>query len=173
VPIWLLGSSDFSARMAAALGLPFAFASHFAPEELLNALEIYRARFRPSATLAKPYAIVGVPLVAAETDDRAKYLATTPYQRALSLIRGENMQLKPPVENMEALWSPEEKLAVQSRMAVAITGSAETVQSRLTLLCEATQADEFMFVSDLYAHEDRLRSFEIAARVMAQPLVNK
>ncbi len=172
VPIWLLGSSDFSARMAAGLGLPFAFASHFAPEQLLEALEVYRARFRPSALLAKPYAIVGVPLVAAESDDRAKYLATTPYQRALSLIRGENMQLKPPVDNMETLWSAEEKFAVQSRMAVAIIGGAETVQERLRLLRKATQADEFMFVSDLYAHEDRLRSFEIAANVMTQSFIS-
>ncbi len=171
VPIWLLGSSDFSARMAAALGLPFAFASHFAPEELLHALEVYRSRFKPSAALAKPYAIVGVPLVAADSDKRAKYLATSPYQRALSLIRGQNMQLKPPVENMDLLWSPEEKLAVQSRMAVAIIGGAKLIKERLELLQEATQADEFMFVSDLYEHADRLRSFEIAANVMNKSFV--
>ena len=172
VPIWLLGSSDFSARMAAALGLPFAFASHFAPEELLHALEIYRSRFKPSAALAKPYAIVGVPLVAADTDERAKYLATTPYQRGLSLIRGQNMQLKPPVEDMDTLWSPEEKLAVQSRMAVAIIGGAALIKERLKLLQEATRADEFMFVSDLYEHVDRLRSFEIVANVMSKSFVS-
>jgi luciferase family oxidoreductase group 1 len=172
VPIWLLGSSEYSAKMAAAMGLPFAFASHFAPEQLLEALEVYRARFRPSKHLSKPYAIVGVPLVAAQTDDRAEYLATTMYQRALNLIRGENIQLKPPVEDMDSLWSRAEKFAVQSRMAVAAIGSAKTVRERLTRLHEATQADEFIFVSDLYAHEDRLRSFEITAKVMGQSLVS-
>ncbi|MBC7999706.1 MAG: LLM class flavin-dependent oxidoreductase [Leptolyngbya sp.] len=168
VPIWLLGSSDFSAKLAAEEGLPFAFASHFAPEELLRSLELYRTRFRPSATLRKPYAIVGVPLVAADTDDHAKFLATTPLQRGLSLIRGESMQLKPPVKNMDQLWSVQEKAAVESRMAVATIGGAETVRERLERLKDVTQADEFIFVSDLYDHKDRLRSFEIAANVMTQ-----
>lgn len=170
VPIWLLGSSDFSARLAAELGLPFAFASHFAPEDLLLALKVYRSHFKPSATLSQPYVIVGVPLVAAETDEQAKFLATTPLQRGLALIRGENMQLKPPieVEEMDRVWSHSEKLAVQSRMAIAIIGGADTIADRLSLLHKATQADEYMFVSDLYEHADRLRSFEIAAGVMKQ-----
>ncbi len=172
VPIWLLGSSDFSARLAAELGLPFAFASHFAPEELLLALKVYRTRFRPSASLAEPYAIVGVPLVAADTDEHAKFLSTTPIQRGLSLIRGENMQLKKPVHDMDQLWSHTEKAAVQSRMAIAIVGSEETVGNRLRLLHEATQADEFMFVSDLYEHSDRLRSFEIGAKAMSHSFVH-
>lgn len=168
VPIWLLGSSDFSAKLAAEEGLPFAFASHFAPEELLRSLELYRNRFRPSVFLGKPYAIVGVPLVAADTDDQAKFLATTPLQRGLSLIRGESMQLKPPVKNMDQLWSVQEKAAVESRMAVATIGGADTVREKLEKLKAVTQADEFIFVSDLYDHEDRLRSFEIAANVMTQ-----
>lgn len=168
IPIWLLGSSDYSAKLAAEEGLPFAFASHFAPEELLRSLHLYRSRFRPSAHLSKPYAIVGVPLVAADTDERAQFLATTPMQRGLSLIRGESMQLKPPVKNMDELWSVHEKAAVESRMAIGTIGSAETIRERLERLQEATKADEFIFVSDLYDHEDRLRSFEIAANVMSQ-----
>ncbi len=167
VPIWLLGSSDFSARLAAEEGLPFAFASHFAPEELLVAIKLYRSRFKPSKTLQKPYVMIGVPLVAADSDDEAKRLATTPMQRGLSLIRGENMQLKPPVsiEQMENLWSAGEKQAVLNRMAVAIIGGAETVKANLERLLEVTAADELIFVSDLYEHEDRLRSFEIVAQI--------
>ncbi len=173
VPIWLLGSSDFSARLAADLGLPFAFASHFAPEELMPALKIYRQRFKPSDVLDKPYTIVGVPLVAAESDEKAQSLATTPMQRGLNLIRGQNMKLRPPVENMDLLWSVYEKAAVQSRMAVAIVGGAASIRERLERLQEITQADEFIFVSDLYEHEDRLRSYEIAAQVMQQKSLAK
>jgi len=173
VPIWLLGSSDFSARLAAEEGLPFAFASHFAPEELLPALKLYRSRFKPSKVLAAPYVMVGVPLVAADDDVRADFLSTTPMQRGLSLIRGESMQLRPPVDNMDNLWSYNEKAAVQSRMAVAIVGGAERIKKRLELLQEATAADEFMFVSDLYEPADRLRSFEIAALVMREKSLSR
>ena len=167
VPIWLLGSSDFSARLAAEEGLPFAFASHFAPEELLVAIKLYRNRFKPSKALQKPRVMIGVPLVAADTDELASHLATTPMQRGLSLIRGENMQLKPPVslEQMETLWSANEKQAVLSRMAIAIIGGVETVRTKLERLLEVTAADELMFVSDLYEQQDRLRSFEIVAQI--------
>lgn len=167
VPIWLLGSSDFSARLAAEEGLPFAFASHFAPEELLVAIKLYRSRFKPSKALQKPHVMIGVPLVAADTDELASYLATTPMQRGLSLIRGENMQLKPPVtlEQMETLWSANEKQAVSNRMAIAIIGGVDTVKAKLERLLEVTAADELMFVSDLYEQQDRLRSFEIVAQI--------
>lgn len=167
VPIWLLGSSDFSARLAAEEGLPFAFASHFAPEELLVAIKLYRNRFKPSKALLKPHVMIGVPLVAADTDELASNLATTPLQRGLSLIRGENMQLKPPVtlEQMETLWSANEKQAVSNRMAIAIIGGVETVKTKLERLLEVTAADELMFVSDLYEQQDRLRSFEIVAQI--------
>lgn len=167
VPIWLLGSSDFSARLAAEEGLPFAFASHFAPEELLLAIKLYRSRFKPSKALQEPYVMIGVPLVAAETDEIANHLATTPMQRGLSLIRGESMQLKPPVsvEQMDNIWSAREKQAVLSRMAIGIIGGANTVRTKLERLLEVTEADELMFVSDLYEHEDRLRSFAIVAEL--------
>ncbi|CAN5584881.1 LLM class flavin-dependent oxidoreductase [soil metagenome] len=169
VPIWLLGSSDFSARLAAHEGLPFAFASHFAPEELLLAIKLYRSKFRPSKTLQEPYVMIGVPLVAADTDELANNLATTPMQRGLSLIRGENMQLKPPVpvEQMDNIWSAREKQAVLSRMAIAIIGGAKTVASKLERLLEVTEADELIFVCDLYEQQDRLRSFEIVAEIKA------
>lgn len=169
IPIWLLGSSDFSARLAAELGFPFAFASHFAPEELLAAINIYRRRFKPSRALAEPYVMVGVPLVAAETDSRARFLATTPLQRGLSHVRGETMLLKPPIDEevMNSLWSYNERRAVESRMGVAVVGGHDTIREKLTKLARLTEADEFMLVSDLYDQADRVRSFEIAAEVLS------
>ncbi|MBU6452944.1 MAG: LLM class flavin-dependent oxidoreductase [Cyanobacteria bacterium REEB67] len=163
VPIWLLGSSDFSAQLAAMLGLPFAFASHFAPEELHRALKVYRQTFRPSATLAKPYAMIGVPVVTAETDEQARFLATTHLQRILKRVRNQSMELQPPLpaQEMERLWTAHERAAVYERFGIGVVGSVETVQRKLKELLEATQADELMIVSDLYAHEDRLKSFEL------------
>jgi luciferase family oxidoreductase group 1 len=165
IPIWLLGSSDFSAKLAAAEGLPFAFASHFAPEELLDAIAIYRKRFRPSEQLQKPYVAIGVPVIAAETDAAAARYATTSVQKFLALIRGNPIQGQPPVDDMEGLWSPTEKLAVQKRMAIAAVGSKATVQMRLERLLDATDADEMIVVSDFYEHERRKRSYEILAEI--------
>ena len=166
VPVWLLGSSTYSAHLAAILGLRFAFASHFAPEHMYEALYLYRHHFQPSAWLEKPYAIVGVPLVAAETDEKAHHLATTPYQRFLNLIRGRPIYTSPPVKSMDDLWSTRERTLVEEKLAAAVIGGPETVRRKLTALQQATQADEFMFTSDLYEHSDRLRSFEIVAEVM-------
>jgi luciferase family oxidoreductase group 1 len=163
VPIWLLGSSDFSARLAAELGLPFAFASHFAPEELHAAISIYRKRFQPSAQLEKPYVAVGVPVIAAETDEKAIRLASTSMQKFLALIRGKPIQGQPPVDNMDEIWTPYEKAAVMSRLAIAAIGGPETVRTKLSQLLDATDADELVVVSDFYRHEDRLRSYEILA----------
>jgi luciferase family oxidoreductase group 1 len=163
IPIWLLGSSDFSARLAAELGLPFAFASHFAPEELHAAISIYRKRFQPSAQLEKPYVVVGVPVIAAESDQEAIRLASTSMQKFLALIRGKPIQGQPPVDNMDDIWTLYEKEAVMSRLAIAAIGSAETVQGKLAQLLDATDADELMVVSDFYHHQDRLRSYEILA----------
>lgn len=163
IPIWLLGSSTFSARLAAELGLPFSFASHFAPEELLEALAVYRSRFRPSAQLAKPYVSVGVPVIVAESEKLARKLATTTMQKFLGLIRGEPVQGKPPVENIDEIWSPTEREAVMSRLRLALFGDPAKVRAGLTALIEHTQADELIVVSDLYRHEDRLRSYELLA----------
>ncbi|MCU1261067.1 MAG: putative oxidoreductase, partial [Bryobacterales bacterium] len=166
VPVWLLGSSTYSAQLAALFGLRFAFASHFAPELLEEALHLYRQNFRPSADLDRPYAMIGVPVIAAETDDRAQRLATTPYQRFLALIRGEDIYTVPPVETMEGRWNPPERALVLRKLGIAIIGGPETVQRKLVSLLETTRADEVIFTSDLYHQSDRLRSFEIAASVM-------
>jgi luciferase family oxidoreductase group 1 len=166
VPVWLLGSSTFSAQLAAQLGLRFAFASHFAPELMLEALHLYRENFLPSAWLDAPYAMIGIPVIAAETDAEAQRLATTPYQRFLSLIRGEPIYTSPPVESMDGMWSAEEKFMVNRKLDAAIIGGTATVRRKLAALLETTQADEIIFTSDLYHQSDRLRSYEIVAGLM-------
>lgn len=163
VPVWLLGSSLFSAQLAAERGLPYAFASHFAPRLMMQAIEVYRSNFKPSTVLDRPYVMLGVPVVAADTDDQAAYLATTMYQRILALIRGQSMLLRPPVASMEGLWEPHEKQAVNEFFGLAVVGGAETVERNLQLLLRHTRADELMFTCELYEHSDRLRSFDILA----------
>lgn len=163
VPIWLLGSSLFSAQLAAQKGLPYAFAAHFAPRYLHQALRIYRDNFQPSAGLDKPYAMVGVPLIAAPTDEEAEFLATTAYQRVLALMRGQSLVLRPPVASMAGLWQPHEQQAVGDFLGLAVIGGPEKVRARLEILLEQTGADELIFTGDLYQHEHRLRSFEILA----------
>jgi luciferase family oxidoreductase group 1 len=163
VPIWLLGSSLFSAQLAAERGLPFAFASHFAPRMLLQALALYRSRFQPSVTLSKPYVAIGVPLIAAPSDDEADYLATSTYQRVLGILTGDRKRLQPPVENFMARQHPQAKAAVDDFLAAAIVGGPETVRDGLEGLMHATQADEFLLVSDVYDPALRLRSLSIAA----------
>jgi luciferase family oxidoreductase group 1 len=166
VPVWLLGSSTYSAQLAAAMGLRFAFASHFAPALLMQAIEAYRGAFRPSQYLERPYVMVGVPLVAAETDAEAARLATSAQQRHLKLIRREPIFVPPPVDTMNGIWSEQERFLVESRLSVAVVGGPETVQRKLSHLLRETEADEFIFTSDLYEHGLRLRSFEIAANAM-------
>lgn len=163
VPIWLLGSSLFSAQLAAQKGLPYAFAAHFAPRYLHQALRIYRDNFQPSAVLDKPYAMVGVPLIAAPTDEEAEFLATTAFQRVLALMRGQSLVLRPPVESMAGRWQPHEQQAVGDFLGLAVIGGPEKVRARLEILLEQTGADELIFTGDLYQHEHRLRSFEIVA----------
>lgn len=163
VPIWLLGSSLFSAYLAAERGLPYAFASHFAPRYLHQALRIYRENFRPSKVLDKPYVMIGVPLIAAPTDEEADFLATTSFQRIVALVRGEPLVLKPPVASMQGLWSAAEQQAVGDFFGLAVIGGPEKVRARLEVILEQTQADELIFTCDLYEHAHRLRSFEIAA----------
>lgn len=162
VPIWLLGSSDFSARLAAELGLPFSFAGHFSPEGI-GAMRLYRQLFKPSETLQKPHAMIGVPVIAADTDEQARVQSTTQQQKFLSLVRGNRLQLQPPVADMSLKWNEWERAAVMERLGASIVGSADTVRRELQALIERTQADEVMIVSDFYEHADRLRSYEIVA----------
>ena len=163
VPIWLLGSSLFSAELAAARGLPYAFASHFAPRFAHQAIRLYRDNFQPSAVLDKPYVMLGVPLMAADSDSEAEHLATTAYQRILALIRGQSLVLRPPVASMQGKWLPHEQEAVGNFLGMALIGSPEKIRARLDVLLEQTQADELIFTCDFYEPEARHRSFEIVA----------
>jgi luciferase family oxidoreductase group 1 len=165
VPITLLGSSDFSARLAAALGLPFAFAAHFAPDLLEAASRLYRENFRPSETLQEPWLMVGVQVIAAETDRAAQRLFTTPQQRFLRLIRNQPVELLPPVDSMDAVWSDWEKTLVDAKLRAAIVGSESTVQSGLERLIAATGADEVIVVTDTYDAEARLESYGRVAQI--------
>lgn len=162
VPLWLLGSSLFSAQLAAELGLPYAFASHFAPRFMHQAITLYRDNFKPSAQLAKPYVMLGIPLLAAESDEQAEFLATTAYQRILALVRGDSLKMKPPVPSMAGLWLPHEQQAVANFFAMAVVGGPEKVKADLERIVSDTQADELIFTCDLYDASDRLRSFELA-----------
>jgi luciferase family oxidoreductase group 1 len=162
VPIWLLGSSLFSAKLAAERGLPYAFASHFAPRLLLQALDVYRSNFRPSETLAKPYVVVGLPLIAAPTDEEAHYLASSTYQRVLGILTGDRRRLLPPVENYMAQRHPQEQAAIADFLACAVVGGPETVKAGLEAMAKATEADEFMLVCDVFDPALRLRSLDIA-----------
>lgn len=161
VPITLLGSSDFTARLAGHLGLPFAFASHFAPEYLLPALRLYRESFTPSPVLREPYAMAGVPVIVAPTNAGAHRLLTTPQQRFLALIRHQPVELKPPVDSMDGLWSPMEQKAVTARLARAIVGSPDIVAIKLAEFLEVTGVQEIFAVTDTYEQADRLRSYEL------------
>jgi luciferase family oxidoreductase group 1 len=167
VPIWLLGSSLFSAQLAAERGLPYAFASHFAPRLLRQALEVYRGQFRPSAALAKPYVVIGVPLIAAPTDDEAEYLASSTYQRVLGILTGDRTRLQPPVADFMAELLPQERAAINDFLAAAVIGGPDKVRAGLMALAQATDADEFMLVSDVFDPALRLRSLDIATAARA------
>jgi luciferase family oxidoreductase group 1 len=167
VPIWLLGSSLFSAALAAERGLPYAFASHFAPRLLQQALAVYRANFKPSASLEKPYVIVGIPLIAAPSDEEAEYLASSTYQRVLGILTGDRRRLQPPVDNFLSGLHPQERAAIADFLAAAIIGGPETVRTDLNALAQATQADEVMLVCDIFDPLLRVRSLEIAAAAVA------
>jgi len=168
VPITLLGSSGFSAQLAGMLGLPFAFAAHFAPEYLYAAAELYRQRFRPSEVLRQPYFTVAVQVIAAETDAAAQRLFTTPQQRFLRLIRNQPVELLPPVDSMEPLWQEAEREAVASRLSAAIVGSEKSVKAGLERLLSETGADEIIAVTDTYEHADRLESYRLLAGIAAK-----
>jgi len=165
IPIWLLGSSGFSAALAGKLGLPFSFAAHFSPENTLPALELYRRNFQPSETLEKPYAMVALNVIAADDNEEAKRLATSQHQSFLRLIRGMPGRLQPPVDSMEGLWTPQERAALEMRLGGSAIGNPETVKSKLNVFLESTQADEMMIHTMVYDHSARLRSYEILADV--------
>ena len=169
VPIWLLGSSLFSARLAAERGLPYAFASHFAPRLLLQALDVYRSHFQPSATLQQPYAVVGVPVIAAPTDEEAEFLASSTYQRVLGILTGDRQRLQPPVPHFRASLHAQARAAVDDFLAVAAIGGPAAVAAHFEELARVTEADEFMIVSDVFDPALRLRSLDIAAQAMRAP----
>lgn len=165
VPVWLLGSSLFSAQLAAKLGLPYSFASHFAPRMLDQAIKLYRENFEPSEYLDRPYVSMGVPTVIAQTDEEAQYLATSPYQRIISMFRNQRGKLKPPIENIDEIWSPAEKMSVDSFYAMAQIGSPETVKAGLENLLENYNVDEFIFTCDIYDTDKRLENFELLMNI--------
>jgi luciferase family oxidoreductase group 1 len=163
VPIWILGSSTFGAELAAALGLPYAFASHFAPDALFDALQIYRRQLKPSKQLDHPYAMVGVNVIAADTDEEARRLFTTVQQSFTNLLRGSPGKLQPPIDDIEDYWTPPEKHQASRMLKHSIVGSPETVLSDLERFVDLTKADELMVVCSLHDHAARIRSYEIVA----------
>jgi luciferase family oxidoreductase group 1 len=165
VPLWILGSSLFGAQLAAMLGLPYAFASHFAPEALLPALDLYRAEFRPSEQLQQPYAMVAANVIAAEDDKQARRLFTSQQQSFTNIFRARRGQLPPPIDDIEAYWSPEEKVRVSSMLRRSFVGSAETVEHGLLSFVEETGADELIVAAAIHDHSSRLQSYEILADV--------
>ena len=165
VPLWILGSSLFGAQLAAALGLPFAFASHFAPDMLLQALDIYRSTFRPSEQLQKPYAMVVANVVAADTDAAARYQLSTVQQSFTNLLRGTPGLMQAPIDDIDSYWSPAEKAGAQRMLRYAINGSADTVETALQGFLTETQADELMITTHIYDPAVARRSLEIVAQV--------
>jgi luciferase family oxidoreductase group 1 len=163
VPIWLLGSSLFSAQLAAKRGLPYAFAGHFAPRLMRDALRIYQTQFVPSETLEKPYVMLGMPIVVADSESEAKHLATTSHQRILALLRGNPLWLKPPIESMDGLWNIEEEMHVRDFLSLAAVGNQAQVKAKLENLADELGIDEFMFTIDVYDQQKRLRSLELLA----------
>jgi luciferase family oxidoreductase group 1 len=167
VPLWILGSSTYGAALAAELGLPYAFASHFAPQQLTAALHVYRSRFKPSRQLDRPCAMVGANVIAADTDGEARRLATSQQMSFVDLVRGTRSLSKPPIDDIEPYWTPLEKAQAMQMLAVSIVGSRETVRARIEALAQQTGTDELIVVSDVYDLEARLRSFELIADALA------
>ncbi|WP_407701307.1 LLM class flavin-dependent oxidoreductase [Virgibacillus dakarensis] len=168
IPIWLLGSSDFSAQLSAQKGLPFSFASHFSPDYTIPALHLYRSRFQPSDMLEKPYAMLGVNVIAADTDEEAHYLATSQQQQTLNIRSGRPAKLQPPIKNIDEAWSEMERAVVEKSLETpaTIVGSPETVKQGLERFLAETEADEFIINSQIFDHKARLRSYEIVGALM-------
>ena len=165
IPLWILGSSTYGAQLAAMLGLPYAFASHFAPDALLQALEIYRARFQPSRQLDRPYVMPTINVIAADTDAEAKRQFTTIQQAFANIGRGRPALIKPPIDDIETFWSDEEKLRATHMLTYSFVGGPAVVRKGLEEFVEMTRADELMVVSSLHDHAARLRSYELLAAV--------
>ena len=165
VPIWLLGSSLYSAQLAALRGLPYAFAGHFAPRLYREALKVYRDHFRPSEQLEHPHAMLCLPAVPADTVDEAQHLTTTSYQRILSLFRGQPLWMKPPVDSMDGLWSPAEEAGVKDFLGLQLLGDEEAIRDRLQQILATVDVDELMFTVDLYDPAKRRHALDILARV--------
>jgi luciferase family oxidoreductase group 1 len=168
IPLWILGSSLYGAHVAAALGLPYAFASHFAPDALHHALQVYRERFKPSAQLDRPYAMPCVNIIAADTDAEARYLFTTAQQNFTRMIRNTRGQMPPPIDDIDAFWSPVEKAQAMRMLSCSFVGSPDTVRAGLETFIEQTGADELIVSGPIYDHAARLRSFEIASALSAE-----
>src|SRR4051794_37244579 len=165
VPLWILGSSLFGAQLAAMLGLPYAFASHFAPEALLPALEIYRAKFEPSEQLQEPYTMVGCNVIVADDDETARRLFTSAQQSFTNIFRGTRGRLPPPIDNIEDYWTPTEKERVTAMLARSFVGSPGTVPTSLEAFVEETGADELIVAAAIHDHAARLRSYELLAEL--------
>jgi luciferase family oxidoreductase group 1 len=165
VPIWILGSSLFGAQLAAALGLPYAFASHFAPQMMMQAIELYRSTFRPSAQLDRPYVMLGFNVFAAETDEQAQFLATSMQQAFVNLRSGRPTRLQPPVKGYPDLVGPQERAMLDAVLSASAIGSPSTVAAQLKAFIERTGADELMITSQVFDHAARLRSYEITADI--------
>ncbi|MFC4875049.1 LLM class flavin-dependent oxidoreductase [Negadavirga shengliensis] len=172
VPIYLLGSSMSSAVLAAERGLPYAFASHFAPAYFAQAIRHYKNHFSPSAKSKKPYLISCINIIAADSDEKAHHLATSFYQMALGIVRGKSYPLRPPVDNMDAIWHPEEAAAIKNMMAYSFIGNKKTVGAALEEFIQATGVDEIMVTTNIYDHGDRLRSFELVSEIFKEMKVS-
>lgn len=165
VPVWILGSSLFGARLAAALGLPYAFASHFAPDAMDEALALYRRDFRPSARLAKPHAMLGINVIAAESDAEARRLFTTQQQSFINLRRGMPGLIPPPIDDIENYWTPTEKFGVERALACSVVGDARSVREGLAAFVARHRPDELMITANVFEHALRRRSYELVAGV--------
>ena len=168
IPLWLLGSSGFSAKLAAEKGLPFSFASHFSNDYTLPAMQIYHQHFKPSKVLKEPYAMLGVNVIAADTDERAKWLATSQQQQMFDLMRGMPKQFQPPIDDLNATWTMREQATFEEKLASTstIVGSPETVKRKLESFIKDTRANEIIINSHIFHQEDRLRSYELVAEMM-------
>lgn len=166
IPLWILGSSTFGAQLAAHLGLPFAFASHFAPDSLIDALNIYRGNFKPSKQLQKPYVMIGLNVIAADTDKQARYLFTSIQQAFANMNRSVRGPFPPPIDDIEAYWTPQEKLMASHMLSYSVVGSKETIERGLEEVLKKTKADEIMAVTSIYDLKAKMRSLEILSELM-------